>query len=78
MPKTYQNNLSFLNIDVSQVDALIISHGHYDHIGGLIGFLEAQRPLMRKDLRSTLEVRTISAIGLVAKPTDRSAILDLR
>ena len=51
MPTTYQNNLSILNIDVSQIDALIISHGHYDHIGGLTGFLEAQRPLMRKDLR---------------------------
>ena len=33
------------------MDALILSHGHFDHLGGLIGFLEAQRPRMRKDLR---------------------------
>jgi 7,8-dihydropterin-6-yl-methyl-4-(beta-D-ribofuranosyl)aminobenzene 5'-phosphate synthase len=50
-PDVYANNLEILGIDVSQVDALIISHGHFDHIGGLMGFLEAQRPRMRGDLR---------------------------
>jgi 7,8-dihydropterin-6-yl-methyl-4-(beta-D-ribofuranosyl)aminobenzene 5'-phosphate synthase len=50
-PDVYANNLGILKIDVAQVDALIISHGHYDHVGGLMGFLEAQRSRMRKDLR---------------------------
>jgi 7,8-dihydropterin-6-yl-methyl-4-(beta-D-ribofuranosyl)aminobenzene 5'-phosphate synthase len=50
-PDVYTNNIEILKIDVAQVDALIISHGHYDHVGGLIGFLEANRPRMRKDLR---------------------------
>jgi len=50
-PDVYANNLELLKIDISQVDALIISHGHYDHIGGLMGFLEANRPRMRKELR---------------------------
>jgi 7,8-dihydropterin-6-yl-methyl-4-(beta-D-ribofuranosyl)aminobenzene 5'-phosphate synthase len=50
-PDVYLNNIEIMKIDVAQVDALIISHGHYDHVGGLMGLLEAERPRMRKDLR---------------------------
>jgi 7,8-dihydropterin-6-yl-methyl-4-(beta-D-ribofuranosyl)aminobenzene 5'-phosphate synthase len=50
-PEAYANNLDYLKIDPRAVDALILSHGHFDHCGGLIGFLEAQRAKMRNDLR---------------------------
>ncbi len=50
-PDVYLNNADIMKIDLAQVDALIISHGHYDHVGGLMGVLEAKRPVMRKDLR---------------------------
>jgi 7,8-dihydropterin-6-yl-methyl-4-(beta-D-ribofuranosyl)aminobenzene 5'-phosphate synthase len=50
-PDIYANNLALLKIDVAEVDALIISHGHYDHIGGLMGFLESNRGKMRKEMR---------------------------
>jgi len=50
-PDVYANNLELLKIDPAAVDALILSHGHFDHWGGLIGFLEARRAQMRKDLR---------------------------
>jgi 7,8-dihydropterin-6-yl-methyl-4-(beta-D-ribofuranosyl)aminobenzene 5'-phosphate synthase len=50
-PEAYANNLDYLKIDPRGVDALILSHGHFDHCGGLIGFLEAQRAKMRNDLR---------------------------
>jgi 7,8-dihydropterin-6-yl-methyl-4-(beta-D-ribofuranosyl)aminobenzene 5'-phosphate synthase len=50
-PNVYENNLEILKIDVGQVDALIVSHGHFDHVGGLMGFLESSRARMRKDLR---------------------------
>ena len=50
-PEVYANNLDYMKIDPAAVDALIMSHGHYDHCGGLTGFLEAQRPKLKKDLR---------------------------
>ena len=50
-PDVYANNLGLMKIDPAAVDALILGHGHFDHYGGLIGFLEARRAQMRKDLR---------------------------
>lgn len=43
-------NLELLEIDVSEIDALILSHGHVDHFGGLAPFLAAWRGSMRRDL----------------------------
>lgn len=33
-------NASKLNIDLQKVDTVIISHGHYDHAGGLLAFCQ--------------------------------------
>ena len=37
---TFVKNAKKLNIDLSKVDTVIISHGHFDHGGGLKYFLE--------------------------------------
>ncbi len=39
-PEAINNNLELLGIDVAALDALVLSHGHYDHFGGMDGFLE--------------------------------------
>lgn len=46
-----QNALA-MGIDLSEVDLLVISHGHYDHGGGIQSFLEANQKapvFIRKD-----------------------------
>ena len=35
--ETLTNNMSILKIDPSLFDAIVLSHGHYDHFGGMVG-----------------------------------------
>lgn len=49
-PTALLNNAELLGVDPKKIDALVVSHGHYDHFGGLIGFLDKFRSLMQADL----------------------------
>jgi 7,8-dihydropterin-6-yl-methyl-4-(beta-D-ribofuranosyl)aminobenzene 5'-phosphate synthase len=49
-PETIIGNMELLRVDVSKIDALIMSHGHFDHWGGLIGFLDKHRKALPADL----------------------------
>ena len=44
------NNLDLLNIDPASLDALVLSHGHYDHFGGLVGWLREHNDRLKTKL----------------------------
>ena len=48
--ETINNNVDMFGVDPSKLDALLLSHGHYDHFGGMVGFLAAHRHKLKPGL----------------------------
>ncbi len=49
-PEAINGNMDLLKVDASKIDTLILSHGHFDHWGGLFGFLDRHRKDLPADL----------------------------
>jgi 7,8-dihydropterin-6-yl-methyl-4-(beta-D-ribofuranosyl)aminobenzene 5'-phosphate synthase len=49
-PEVLINNMEILKVDPTTFDALVLSHGHYDHFGGMVGFLKAFRGALKPKL----------------------------
>lgn len=49
-PEALLNNLLLTGVDVSRLDALALSHGHFDHFGGMVGFLDAHKGRLKSGL----------------------------
>jgi 7,8-dihydropterin-6-yl-methyl-4-(beta-D-ribofuranosyl)aminobenzene 5'-phosphate synthase len=45
------NNIEIIGVEPKKLDALIVSHGHFDHYGGLIGFLDKFRASLPADVK---------------------------
>ena len=80
MPETLLNNMSILKIDSTRIDAMVLSHGHYDHFGGMVGFLAANKGKLKtklplfvggEDCFCTREI-ALGQLGAL----DRKAIMD--
>jgi 7,8-dihydropterin-6-yl-methyl-4-(beta-D-ribofuranosyl)aminobenzene 5'-phosphate synthase len=80
-PEALLNNMSILKIDPSTFDALVLSHGHYDHFGGMVGFLAANKGKLKKNLpffvggEDCFCTRTLGNGGQFGS-LDRKAIID--
>lgn len=49
-PEALLNNMELMGVDGGRIQSLIVSHGHYDHQGGFIGFLQKYRSKLPEDL----------------------------
>jgi 7,8-dihydropterin-6-yl-methyl-4-(beta-D-ribofuranosyl)aminobenzene 5'-phosphate synthase len=49
-PEALINNANLVGIEPAELDALVLSHGHYDHFGGLAGFLREHNGKLRSRL----------------------------
>ena len=49
-PEALLNNMELVGVDPKKIEALIVSHGHFDHYGGLIGFLDKHRSVLPAEL----------------------------
>lgn len=80
-PETLLNNMEILKIEPARIDAMVLSHGHYDHFGGMVGFLAANKGKLRAKLpffvggEDCFCVRTSSNGGQFGA-LDRKAIMD--
>ena len=49
-PEALMNNMELMEVDAAKMQAFIVSHGHFDHMGGLVGLIEKHRSRLPAEL----------------------------
>jgi 7,8-dihydropterin-6-yl-methyl-4-(beta-D-ribofuranosyl)aminobenzene 5'-phosphate synthase len=78
-PDTITHNLSVLGIQLTDLDAIVLSHGHADHHGGLLGLVHSigkkNLPLvLHPDAWKNRKIRFPSGQEIYMPPPDRRAL----
>ena len=78
-PETVTHNLTVLGTRLDDLDAIVLSHGHADHHGGLLGLVHSlgkrNLPLvLHPDAWKTRKIRFPSGLELHMPPPDRRAL----
>jgi len=67
------HNLKVLGLDVSSVDAIVMSHGHWDHFGGLLAVLKR---IGQKDIPVYIHPKMLNARRTVSQTEEGMKIND--
>jgi 7,8-dihydropterin-6-yl-methyl-4-(beta-D-ribofuranosyl)aminobenzene 5'-phosphate synthase len=78
-PDTITHNLAVLGIQLTDLDAIVLSHGHADHHGGLLGVVHSlgkkNLPLvLHPDAWKNRKIRFPSGVKMQMPPPDRRAL----
>jgi 7,8-dihydropterin-6-yl-methyl-4-(beta-D-ribofuranosyl)aminobenzene 5'-phosphate synthase len=68
-------NAKLLGIDLTTVDTVVLSHGHYDHGGGLAGFVEINKEAAIHVGQGALDEHYIKVAGPIRKSIGLSGAL---
>jgi 7,8-dihydropterin-6-yl-methyl-4-(beta-D-ribofuranosyl)aminobenzene 5'-phosphate synthase len=73
-PRNMENNIAALGLKLEKVDAIVMSHGHYDHFGGLLWTI---RNIGRKDLPVYVHPWMFYKKGFEMKKPEGSKLIEL-
>jgi 7,8-dihydropterin-6-yl-methyl-4-(beta-D-ribofuranosyl)aminobenzene 5'-phosphate synthase len=68
------HNADLLQVDLSQVESVVLSHGHFDHFGGLLGLLERAAEGMPLVLHPDAFLQRRLNIPVIGRPAGMPAL----